>query len=85
MGACRAEILVWVLGIELCAYGFVDVYISGGGKDLLRYILGCLLAQKIIHERGLQQEYFEKKGGQLGGDALGMMPFSGARWTRFSN
>jgi len=33
---------------------------------------------------GLKQEYFEKKGGQLGGDALGMMPFSGARWDRYA-
>jgi len=31
----------------------------------------------------LDAKYLDKNGGNLGGDDMGMMPFSGGRWTRY--
>jgi len=34
-------------------------------------------------KKPLDEKYLRKNGGNLGGDKSGMLPFSGARWTRY--
>merc|ERR1719210_557559 len=34
-------------------------------------------------KKPLDEQYLQKNGGNLGGDEVGCLPFSGARWTRY--